>query len=158
MGVEIERKYLVKHELIAEFLNSGEHICQGYINSDPERIVRVRRRADRAYLTIKGKSKDGGLSRFEFEKQITTEEADGLFELCSSTVIEKTRYLVMHKSHTWEIDIFEKKLKGLIVAEIELQSPDEEFELPSWIEREVTADERYFNNNLINNQDLPPLK
>ncbi len=158
MNVEIERKFLVKKELIVSELTDGEKIIQGYICNDPQRVVRVRRRADRAYLTIKGATSSNGLSRYEFEKEITVSEADELFKLCDSKVISKTRYLVSNKNHTWEVDIFDGALDGLIIAEIELSDENESFETPLWISREVTGEDMYYNNYLVNCKNLPPVE
>jgi len=148
-GMEIERKFLVKAG--ADFRSrayASSRICQGYIASGHGRTVRVRTRDDRAYLTIKGPSLDGGLSRYEFEKEITTEEARQLFHLCEPGLIDKTRYLVKSGEHTFEIDEFYGDNEGLIIAEVELSSPDESFEKPDFIGEEVTGDRRYYNSHL----------
>jgi len=148
-GMEIERKFLVKAG--ADFRGrayASSRICQGYIASGHGRTVRVRTRDDRAYLTIKGPSLDGGLSRYEFEKEITTEEARQLFHLCEPGLIDKTRYLVKSGEHTFEIDEFYGDNEGLIIAEVELSSPDESFEKPDFIGEEVTGDRRYYNSHL----------
>jgi CYTH domain-containing protein len=147
--MEIERKFLVKAG--ADFRSrayASSRICQGYIASGHGRTVRVRTRDDRAYLTIKGPSLDGGLSRYEFEKEITTEEARQLFHLCEPGLIDKTRYLVKSGEHTFEIDEFYGDNEGLIIAEVELSSPDESFEKPDFIGEEVTGDRRYYNSHL----------
>lgn len=148
-GMEIERKFLVKAG--TDFRSqayASSRICQGYIASGHGRTVRVRTRDDRAYLTIKGPSLDGGLSRYEFEKEITTEEARQLFHLCEPGLIDKTRYLVRSGQHTFEVDEFYGDNEGLIIAEVELSSPDESFEKPDFISEEVTGDRRYYNSHL----------
>ena len=107
--------------------------------------VRVRIRDDRAYLTIKGKSRDGGLSRYEFEKEITLEEGRNLMALCEKGVIDKHRYLIDYAGHTFEVDEFHGDNEGLVMAEVELGSVDEHFEKPDFIGQEVTGDKHYYN-------------
>ncbi|MEN8816052.1 MAG: CYTH domain-containing protein [Nonlabens sp.] len=142
---EIERKFLLK---TTDFLKdeAGKRITQGYVSTDPERTVRVRVKGDQGFLTIKGKSNDSGLSRYEWEKEITTQEAEELLQLCLPGVIDKTRYEVKIGQHIWEIDIFHRENNGLTLAEIELQSEEEVFSLPDWIGKEVTGDKRYYNS------------
>ena len=147
MGVEIERKFLVNETLLPELTN-GYTIMQGYIQTVDHTTVRIRIRDKEAFLTIKGKSQ--GASRLEFEYPIPLNDAqEMLTNLCHTSLIEKTRYLVEHEGHTWEVDLFDGSNKGLIIAEIELESEDEEFSLPAWVTKEVTDDVRYFNSNLI---------
>ena len=149
--IEIERKFLVKSTaFIAEAITKN-HITQGYISSNPERTVRIRSKGDKGFITIKGKSNATGMSRFEWEKQITLAEATSLLQLCEKGVIEKTRYEVIYNMHTFEIDVFEGDNKGLIIAEIELQSETETFEKPDWLGQEVTNDARYYNAYLSSN-------
>jgi CYTH domain-containing protein len=145
--IEIERKFLVKH---TDFLSGikGKRITQGYLSSDPERNVRVRIKEDTGFLTIKGISNKSGLSRFEWEKEITLEEAQDLLKLCLPGIIDKTRYEVASKDHIWEIDIFHRENDGLIIAEVELKSEEEIVIIPEWIDREVTGDKRYYNSYL----------
>ena len=152
-GLEIERKFLVRQDRDFKALAyAHDRIKQGYICSGRGRTVRVRLRGERAYLTIKGPSVDGGLSRYEFEKEITLEEAEQLFLLCEPGIIDKTRYLVRSNSgHTFEVDEFYGENEGLIMAEVELQSPDEPFEKPDFIGEEVTGDRRYYNSHLRQN-------
>lgn len=148
-GMEIERKFLVKKD--SDFKAQAythDRIKQGYICSGHGRTVRVRLRGDRAYLTIKGPSRDGGLSRYEFEKEIAVEEAEQLFALCEPGVIDKTRYLVKSGRHTFEVDEFYGENEGLVMAEVELQSPDEPFERPAFLGLEVTGDRRFYNGHL----------
>lgn len=147
-GLEIERKFLVKHGgAFKREASSVSHIQQGYIPAEGA-TVRVRVRDDKAYLTIKGKSRDGGMTRYEFEKEITLDEADHLFALCEPGAIDKTRYLVDHCGHTFEVDEFYGDNDGLVVAEVELQSGGEAFEKPDFIGREVTGDRRFYNSSL----------
>ena len=147
---EIERKFLLK---TIDFLKdkTGKRITQGYLSTDPERTVRVRIKGDQGFLTIKGKSNDSGLSRYEWEKEITTQEAEELLQLCLPGVIDKTRYEIKIEQHIWEIDIFHGENNGLNLAEIELQSETETFSKPDWIGQEVTGDKRYYNSYLSKN-------
>jgi CYTH domain-containing protein len=151
-GLEIERKFLVKAG--ADFKSkacSSSRIKQGYIASGHGRTVRVRTRDHSAFLTIKGPSLDGGLSRYEFEKEITLDEAAHLFQLCEPGIIDKTRYLVEYGNHTFEVDEFYGDNEGLVMAEVELSSPDEPYEKPDFIGQEVTGDRRFYNSHLRQN-------
>jgi adenylate cyclase len=142
---EIERKFLV-HSLgfIAEAFHS-QKIAQGYLNSTPERTVRIRIKDDKGFITIKGKGDESGTTRFEWEKEIDLHEAEALLKLCEKGAIDKTRYLIKKGNHTFEVDIFEGENKGLIIAEIELSEANERYEKPNWLGEEVTGDERYYN-------------
>jgi len=147
-GFEIERKFLVyKDRDYKSCAYDSSRIKQGYIGAKGA-TVRVRTRDDRAYLTIKGPSVDGGLSRYEFEKEITLDEAAHLFELCEPGIIDKTRYLVRSGRHVIEVDEFYGDNEGLVMAEIELASADEPYELPDFIGMEVTGDVRFYNKQL----------
>ena len=149
MGVEIEHKFLVDKDKLPNLTN-GYTIKQGYIQTVDHTTVRVRIRDKEAFLTIKGKSH--GISRLEFEYPIPLQDAQVMLtNLCQEVIVEKTRYLIVHKGHTWELDIFEGTNKGLILAEIELTSEDETFTQPSWVTQNVTEDNRYANSNLIHN-------
>lgn len=148
--IEIERKFLVTSN---EFMDESEvqfEIAQGYLNSNPERTVRVRIKGDKGFLTIKGKSSESGASRFEWEKEIAIDEAKQLLLLCENGVIEKTRYHVPMNQHLFEIDVFYGANEGLVMAEIELSDENESFEKPNWLGKEVTNDERYYNAYLSN--------
>lgn len=145
--LEIERKFLVANDSWKQEVTNSTVIKQGYLNSSPERTVRIRIRGEKGYLTIKGKNEN--LTRKEFEYEIPLSEANELLDLCEKPIIEKTRHLVNQGKHTWEIDVFEGDNKGLIVAEIELTSENQSFETPAWIGKEVSADARYFNSSLI---------
>lgn len=147
MGKEIERKFLVNDKINAVIkIATSNHCSQTYLASDNEKVVRVRIMGEKGFLTIK--SKVVGISRHEFEYEIPLADATKMIELFGVQVIEKRRYLIPIENHTWEIDVFEGKNKGLTIAEIELQSEDEQFELPEWIQEEVTGDVKYYNNNL----------
>ena len=146
-NLEIERKFLVAGDYKA-FAKSAHHIVQGYICRDPQRTVRIRIRDDRGYITVKGITSDDGTSRFEWEKEIPSDDARALLNLCLPGVIDKTRYLVEVGKHLFEIDEFHGAHEGLVLAEIELRSSDEYFEKPDWLGQEVTGDPRYYNSNL----------
>ncbi len=150
MAKEIERKFLVTGGFRQDSPESYR-IVQGYICSDPDRTVRVRVRGEKGFLTIKGRSSEDGLSRYEWEKEIPVSEALELMALCGSGVIDKTRYLVPFGAHTYEVDVFHGANEGLVLAEIELSDENEPFERPSWLGEEVTGDVRYYNSMLSRN-------
>jgi len=146
MAIEIERKFLVKERPFAMAKRSLK-INQGYILNEKSKVIRVREKGDDYFLTIKGNNI--GISRLEYDFPISKNDAEELIiHFCKTTLIEKTRHYVEHKGHTWEVDEFHGTNDGLIVAEIELESEDEKFEIPNWIGEEVTQDERYYNMNL----------
>jgi adenylate cyclase len=147
MGKEIERKFVVDTAAWNP-QGAGTHFKQGYLNSQKERVVRVRIEGDRAKLTIKGPSV--GVTRSEFEYTIPVEDAAILLDnLCEQPLIDKHRHKEVHGGKTWEIDVFHGDNEGLVVAEIELASEDEKFQAPAWAVREVSSDSRYFNSNLL---------
>lgn len=149
-GLEIERKFLV-HKRDGEYkrtASSSSRIKQGYICSEKGRTVRVRIRDGKGYLTIKGPSSYGGLTRYEFEKEITPNEAEHLMHLCEPGIIDKTRYLVPCGNHTFEVDEFYGENDGLVMAEVELASEDEPYDKPGFIADEVTGDRRFYNSCL----------
>lgn len=148
MAIETERKFLVLSDCYKAEAESSSRIAQGYIGTVPGRTVRIRIRGDRGYITIKGNSTPDGLSRYEWEKEIPLGEAEELMALCQKGIIEKTRYLVPFGGHVFEVDEFYGDNEGLTLAEIELGSPDEPFERPSWLGKEVTGDARYYNKML----------
>lgn len=150
-GMEIERKFLVHGDDYKRRAHKAYRIRQGYICSRQGCTVRVRIRDCQGFLTIKGPSPDGGLSRYEFEKEITLDEAEHLFALCEPGTIDKTRYLVTSGTHTFEVDEFYGDNEGLVMAEVELRSPGEPFEKPDFIDKEVTGDHRYYNSHLRQN-------
>ena len=149
--IEIERKFLVKSEEFKENSFAKNEISQGYLNSNPERTVRVRIKGNQGYLTIKGKGNETGRSRWELEKEIPVDEARLLLNLCESGIISKTRYEVKFGNHVYEIDEFFGENQGLVIAEIELQSEDEAFEKPDWLGKEVTNNEKYYNSFISKN-------
>jgi adenylate cyclase len=150
MPQEIERKFLVK-DGFKQFAFTHTRITQGYLSSVPERIVRVRINGDRGFLTVKGVSNLSGMSRFEWEKEILVDEARELLALCEPGIIDKTRYLVQVGKFTFEVDEFYGENEGLVMAEIELSSEEELFEIPLWLGQEVTGDRRYYNSRLAKN-------
>jgi adenylate cyclase len=143
MGIEIERKFLVAGD---PPLEGGVEMMQGYLSKDSDRTIRVRLEDERAVITIKGECL--GITRLEYEYEIPFEDARELLDMAVSGIVEKTRYYHKAGSHTWEIDVFKRQNEGLIIAEIELNSEDEEFEKPSWIGEEVSSDPRYSNSAL----------
>ncbi|TVZ08452.1 CYTH domain-containing protein [Cellulophaga sp. RHA_52] len=149
--VEIERKFLVKSDAFKAESIAEKRIVQGFLNTDPERTVRVRIKGDDGFLTIKGKSNSTGTSRFEWEKQIPINEAEALLKLCEEGVIDKIRYNVTVANHLYEVDEFFSDNQGLIIAEIELKDEDEEFVKPNWLGEEVTGDIKYYNSQLSKN-------
>ena len=149
--IEIERKFLVKSKTFLDDYTRCNRIVQGYLSSSPERTVRVRIKGENGYLTIKGKSNESGLSRFEWEKEIPITEAEQLLQLCEKGVIDKTRYEVIVGTHVYEVDVFTGENDGLILAEVELNSEEESFEKPEWLGEEVTKDNRYYNSYLSKN-------
>lgn len=148
---EIERKFLVVSEDFKNEAFKNFSIKQGFLNTDPERTVRLRITGDKAFITIKGKSSKNGLSRFEWEKKIDVKEAEALFELCEPGIIEKTRYLVKAGDFVFEIDEFYGENEGLKVAEIELNKETDTFEKPQWLGTEVTGEVKYYNSQLSKN-------
>ena len=149
MGIEIERKFLIKH-IPLNRVKYSHHIKQGYIVNDSQKVIRVRKKENQYYLTIKGNTI--GISRSEFEYTIPKNDAENLFDqFCLSGTIEKTRHYVENKDHLWEIDEFHGRNDGLIVAEIELDSEDEFFDIPNWVDQEVTSEKKYYNMNLLKN-------
>lgn len=148
--IEIERKFLVDSNAFLNLFKVKNRIVQGYLSTVPERTVRVRIKGQKGYLTIKGKGNQSGLSRVEWEKEIDITDAELLLKLCESSVIDKIRYDVEFGNHIIEVDVFEGENKGLIIAEIELESEMESFEKPEWLGKEVTGDDRYYNAFLSN--------
>lgn len=151
MALEIERKFLVLDDSFKHEAFSSSHIVQGYICSERGRTVRIRIRDEKAFITIKGPSVDGGLSRYEFEQEIALDDARQLMKLCDPGVIDKRRYLVRAGKHTFEVDEFYGDNEGLVMAEVELSAPDEAFVKPAFIGQEVTGDRRYYNSQLRSN-------
>lgn len=151
MAQEIERKFLVKSDAFKEKAVAKTRITQGYLSSVPERTVRVRVKGDKGFLTIKGIGNESGASRYEWEKEIPLAEVQQLLKMCEPGVIDKTRFNVKSGPHIFEVDEFYGDNEGLIVAEIELSSEDENFKKPSWMGEEVTGQVKYYNSMLMKN-------
>ena len=150
MANEIERKFLVDSEF--KKLSTAEtKIVQGYLSSVPERTVRIRIKGDKGYITIKGIGNESGATRYEWEDEISVADATELLSICEPGVIDKTRFLVKHGEHTFEVDEFYGENEGLIVAEVELDSEEEEFDRPDWLGAEVTGEAKYYNSMLMKN-------
>jgi len=147
MSHEIERKFLVKGEYKTHAMRSSR-IVQGYLSSVTGRTVRIRIKGEKGYITVKGKSNESGLSRYEWEKEIPLNEAEELLLLCEPGAIDKTRYEIQAGKHIFEVDEFYGDNEGLTLAEIELESEDESYEKPEWLGEEVTGDRRYYNSSL----------
>ena len=146
--LEIERKFLVKSKEYEQLASSKSRIVQGFLNTDPERTVRVRIKGDNGFLTVKGKSNDSGTSRFEWEKEIKKEEASELIALCEPGIIDKYRYEVTFEGKLFEIDEFLGDNLGLVIAELELKDEEETFSKPKWLGEEVTGKAEYYNSQL----------
>ncbi len=145
---EIERKFLVTSKDFKNQAHKRTRIVQGFLNTHAERTVRVRIQGEHGYLTVKGKSNESGLSRFEWEKQISLAEAEELLHLCEPGIIEKTRFEIYSDKHTFEVDEFLGENEGLTLAEIELTTEDETFIKPEWLGKEVTGSIKYYNSQL----------
>lgn len=151
MAQEIERKFLVKSEAFRKEAAHKMRITQGYLSSIPERTVRVRIKGDQGFITIKGIGNASGASRYEWEKEISVAEVNELLKICEPGVIDKTRFNVKSGDHTFEVDEFYGDNDGLVVAEVELSSEEENFKKPEWVGEEVTGDVKYFNSMLMKN-------
>lgn len=147
--IEVERKFLVKSDEFKQYAKAQTRITQGYLSSVPERTVRVRVKGDKGFITVKGIGSESGASRFEWEREISVEEAQALLAISEPGVIDKTRYLIEVGAHTYEVDEFYGDNQGLVVAEVELKSEDEAFSKPSWLATEVTGQSRYYNSMLM---------
>jgi CYTH domain-containing protein len=145
---EVERKFLVLNDDYRETAYSTIKIVQGFLNTDPYRTVRVRLAGEHAQITIKGISSDNGTTRFEWEKEIPFSDAESLLQLCEPNLIEKRRYQIKTGEFVFEVDEFYGENEGLVVAEIELETEDQEFTKPNWLGKEVTGDPRYYNSLL----------
>lgn len=148
MAQEIERKYLVKDDSWRAVAGAGTSYRQGYLSTDKGRVVRVRVQGDRAVLTIKGERV--GVSAAEYEYPIPVPDAEEMLaKLCLRPLIEKVRYELRYDDLVWEIDEFHGENQGLLVAEVELESEDQDVPLPPWVDREVSDDRRYSNASLV---------
>ena len=147
--VEIERKFLVKSEAFKEESVKQTKIVQAYLNSHPERSVRIRIKGDIGVLTVKGKGNTSGASRFEWEKEISLADAESLLPLCEKGSIHKTRFEIPVGKHVFEVDEFYDENLGLVLAEVELDDENETFEKPGWLGEEVTGNKKYYNSQLV---------
>jgi len=151
MNTEIERKFLVTSEAFKKDSHQKLFIKQGFLNSHKKRTIRVRILDDKGFLTIKGISNKSGTSRFEWEKEISLQEAEQLIRLYEKGTIEKYRYLIKKGQHIFEVDEFLNDNKGLILAEVELIDEHEQFVRPNWLGKEVTGILKYYNSKLSKN-------
>lgn len=149
MPVEIERKFLIDLNKLGP-LQNGMAIKQGYVPTSTKTAVRIRVKQEQAFLTLKGANK--GARRSEFEYEIPMADAEAMLaELCEGPIIDKTRYVIRHVDHDWEVDVFYGDNQGLVVAEVEMASEDEQVELPAWVTLEVTGEVKYYNSSLLAN-------
>ncbi len=146
MAFEIEHKYLVKNDSYRRLSMESFPITQGYLCRQPERTIRVRIKGDKGYITIKGKN--SGAVRQEFEYEIPIEDAKKIMTMCNPPILEKIRHIVPFEGHIWEVDEFFGNKLGLVTAEIELTSEDEEYEIPEFVGENVTGNPAYYNSNL----------
>lgn len=146
--LEIERKYLVTSESFKQEAFNQTRIVQGFLNTHPERTVRVRIKGSQGFLTVKGISNKAGTIRTEWETEISIADAENLLLLCEPGIIDKTRFEVKAGNHTFEVDVFSGENEGLVIAEVELNSENEEFQKPIWLGKEVTGELKYYNSQL----------
>ena len=149
MDIEIERKFLVKGDGWKAAAGEGFVCRKGYLTADTDKTVRVRIIGKQAFLTIKGATV--GISRSEFEYEIPEADAEAMLALCGHAVVEKKRYFIEHGGMTWELDVFSGANEGLVMAEIELESEEQGFDIPDWLGEEVSGDIRYYNACLARN-------
>ena len=148
MGIEVERKFLVKGKF-KQLADRSIYVIQGYLSTENERSVRIRTMDEKAYLTIKGLGNDSGVSRPEWEYEIPYNDAKELLQICQMGIIEKKRYIVFYEGFRYEVDEFFGENEGLQVAELELKTEDEEFKKPVWLGREITNEMKYYNLMLL---------
>ncbi|MCB0485498.1 MAG: CYTH domain-containing protein [Flavobacteriaceae bacterium] len=151
MTFEIERKFLVKSTDFKKDYLKKTYIKQGFLNSDKNRVVRVRITDNKGFLTVKGLSNESGTTRFEWEKEIDRKDAVNLLTICEDGIIEKYRYVINFSDSVYEVDEFLGDNGGLFIAEIELKSENEPFSKPTWLGKEVTGIKKYYNAKLIKN-------
>lgn len=146
MAIEIEHKFLVANDSYKSMATGKIEICQGYLNRNPDRTVRVRTVGEKGFLTVKGLNH--GAKRLEFEYEIPGQDARRLLDLCEPPIVEKTRYLVPFEDLIWEVDEFHGNLKGVVLAEVELPDIEAKYEKPSFIGTDITGNPLYYNSNL----------
>ncbi len=149
--LEIERKFLVSSEAFKKEAFRVTRILQGFLNTNPDRTVRIRIRGDQGLITVKGKSNAAGTIRKEWEMEIPYTDAEMLIELCEEGVIDKMRYEIKSGDHIIEVDEFFGENAGLVIAEVELSEENEEFIKPTWLGKEVTGEIKYYNSQLSKN-------
>lgn len=147
MGIEIERKFLLKNDSWKTPGLKGIFLKQGYLQQSADALVRIRISEDIAYITVKGKTCN--TSRLEFEYEIPVNDAVEMLDLCEKPLVEKMRYPLKFQGMLWVVDVFEGNNEGLEIAEIELKKKNQAFMEPPWLGREISGDPRYFNSNLI---------
>lgn len=146
--LEIERKYLVESLDFINEAKSIKRITQGFLNTNPERTVRVRISGEEAFITVKGISSETGTTRMEWEQKIDLKGAQKLLQICEPGMIDKTRYDILFHGNLFEVDVFHGENEGLIIAEVELSHENQAFEKPQWLGEEVTGENRYYNSQL----------
>lgn len=146
--IEIERKYLVNSNDFKKHSTAKYHMVQGFLSSHPERTVRIRVKEEQGLLTVKGLTSEDGTTRFEWETELTLNEAKSLLLMCEEGIIEKYRYEIPHGALLFEVDEFLGANQGLVIAEVELASADQFVDRPNWLGNEVTGDIRYYNSQL----------
>ena len=151
MAQEIERKFRVLSDAFKAEAFKDTKIVQGFLSTVPERTVRIRIKGDKGFITVKGIGNASGTSRFEWEKEISIEDATDLLKISEPGVIDKTRFNVKSGEHTFEVDEFYGENDGLTVAEVELSAEDEDFQKPEWLGEEVTGQVKYYNSMLMKN-------
>jgi len=151
MAIEIERKFLVSSLEFKKDAHLSSRIKQGFLNRDPMRTVRVRLKNQSGFLPVKGQPSENGMSRYEWEKEISKVDAESLLILCEEGTIDKTRYEISIGKHLFEVDEFHGDNSGLIIAEVELNTVDETFKKPDWLGEEVTGNPKYYNSELSKN-------
>lgn len=151
MGLEIERKFLVKNTEFKKDSFQKKYLKQGYLNTNKERTVRIRVANQKAFITIKGKSNKSGTTRFEWEKEIAITDAEQLLLLCEDSIVEKYRYFIKNDAYIFEVDEFLGENNGLILAEIELDTEHANFNKPDWLDKEVTGEIKYYNSYISKN-------
>ena len=151
MAQEIERKFLVKGDAFKKESFKETKIVQGFLSTVPERTVRIRIKGDQGFITVKGIGNASGTSRYEWEREISVEDATDLLKISEPGVIDKTRFNVKSGGHTFEVDEFYGENDGLTVAEVELDAEDEDFVKPAWLGEEVTGQVKYYNSMLMKN-------
>jgi len=149
--IEIERKFLVNSDTYKQEALKKTRIIQGFLNTHKERTVRVRLKGEKGFITVKGQSTNDGLSRFEWEREISKEDTEALLKLCEPGIIDKIRYEIKVGNHMFEIDEFYGDNEGLTIAEIELENENEIFEKPDWLGEEVTGNIKYYNSKISKN-------